>query len=99
MPSAEENTENARDDRYEKCADKQISGNCEGSASFAQAAEIEDSYDDQNAHAERNVVRQQGWNRRDQSTNSRGNAHCGRENVVGEKRSRGKQAGRCAKVE
>jgi len=99
MPSAEENTENARDDRYEKCANKQISRNCESSASFAQAAEVEDSDDDQNAHAERNGVRQQGWNRRDQRTNSRGNPHCGRENVIGEERGCGKQAGTCAEVE
>src|SRR6267143_1171763 len=99
MPSAEENTEKARDDCYEKCADKQISRKCESSASLAQAAEIEDSDEDQNAHAERNGVRLHRWNRRDQSTNSRGNAHCGRENVIGEERGRGKQAGRCAKVE
>ena len=99
MPAAEENTENACDDGNEKCADKKIGGNRESSASFAHAAEIEDGDDDQNAHAERNRVRQQGRNGRDQGTHSRGNAHGGRENVVGEERSRGKQACRCAKIE
>src|SRR5580693_4804329 len=99
MPSAQENAENACDDGNEKCADKQIGGNRESTASLAHTAEIEDSDDDQNAHAQRNGVRQQRWNRRDQSTNSRRDADGGRENVIGEERGRSKQTGRCSEVE
>jgi len=55
MPAAEENAENACDDGYEKCANKQIGRNCESTTCFAHAAEIENSDDDQNANAERNV--------------------------------------------
>ena len=99
MPSAQENTENAHDDGKEKSADKETGGNRESSASFAHTAEIEDGDDDKNADAERNHVRQQGRNRRDQCTDSRGNSHCSRENVIGEERSSSEQARRCAKVE
>jgi hypothetical protein len=65
MASAEERSENARDYGYEKCADKKVCGNREGTASFAHATEVEDGDQDQNAHAERNGVRQQGRNGRD----------------------------------
>jgi len=44
-------------------------------------------------------VRQQGRNCRDQGTDSRGNAHGGRENVIGEQSGRCQQAGRCSEVE
>src|SRR6202521_338928 len=60
---------------------------------------MEDGDDDKNADAERNRVRQQGRNGRDQSTDSRGNAHGGSEDVIGEESGRGQQAGGCAKVE
>ncbi len=99
MPSAEENTDNAGDDGNEKRADKQIGGNREGHAGIAHAAEIEDGDDDQNANAEGNRVRQQRRNGRNQGADSRGNAHGGRKDVIGEQRGRGKQAGRRAKVE
>src|SRR3989441_340906 len=99
MPAAEENTEKARHDGNEKGADKEIGGNREGEAGIAHAAEIEDGDDDKNADAERNRVRQQGRNGRDQGAHSRGNAHGGSEDVIGEERGRGKQAGRRAKVE
>ena len=92
MPTAEENPENACDDGYEKCADKEIGGEREGKTSIAHAAKIEDGDDDQNADAERNRVRQQGRNGRDQSTDSGRNPHGGREDIIGEQRSRGKQA-------
>ena len=92
MTAAEENAENAGDDGNEKRADKKIGGNREDKAGLAHAAQIEDGDDDQNADAERNRVRQQGRNGRDQRADSRGNAHRGRENVVGEERGRGKQA-------
>jgi hypothetical protein len=65
MPSAEENAENACDDGDEKCANKEIGRKRESTTCFAHAAEIEDSDEDQNAHAERNGVRQQGRNGRD----------------------------------
>jgi hypothetical protein len=68
-------------------------GNRESSSGFAHAAEIK------NAHTKRNHVREEGRNGRDQSTDSRGNAHCGRKNVIGKERSRGEQAGRCAEIE
>ena len=58
MASAEEHTENACGNGYEKCADKQVSRKRESSARFAHAAEIENGNDDQDAHAERNGVRQ-----------------------------------------
>ncbi len=74
-------------------------GTAKTSAGLAHAAEIEDGDDDQNADAERNRVRQQGRNGRDQGADSRGNAHGGREDIVGEQRGRGKQARACAKVE
>ena len=99
MAAAEENTENACDDGNEKRADKEIGGNREGQASIAHAAEIEDGDDDQNADAEGDRVRQQGRNGRDQGADSRGNAHGGREDIIGEERGRGKQARTCAKVE
>jgi hypothetical protein len=99
MPAAEENPENACDDGNEKCAHKQIGGDREGEASIADAAEIKDGYDDQNADAENNRLRQQGRNGRDQGTDARGNAHGGREDIIGEECSRGQQACRCAKVE
>ncbi len=92
MPAAEENTENAANDGDEKCADKEIGGNRENNAGLAHAAEIEDGDDDQNADAKRNRVRHQGRNGRDQGTDSRGNAHGGGEDVIGEERGRGKQA-------
>jgi hypothetical protein len=57
MSSAEENAENACDDGYEKCANKQIGRNRESTTCFAHAAEIEDD-DDQNGYAERNGVRE-----------------------------------------
>ena len=98
-PPLSENTENACDDGNEKCANKEIGRNSEGSARFAHAAEIEDGDHDQNADAERDRVRKQGWNCRNQSADSRGNAHGGGENVVGKQRGRGEQAGRCAKIE
>ena len=44
-------------------------------------------------------MRQQGRNGRNQGADSRGNAHGGRENVIGEESGCGKQAGRCAKIE
>ena len=99
MPAAEQNTYNTYHDGNEKRADKEIGGDCEGKAGIAHAAQIEDGDDDQNADADRNRVRQQGRNGRDQGTNACRNAHCGREDVIGEERGRGKQAGTCAKVE
>jgi len=99
MPAAEENTENPYEDGNEKCADKEIGGDREGKTSIAHAAEIEDGDDDQNANAERNRVRQNGRNGRDQGTDSRGNAHGGREDIIGEEGSRGQQACWCTKVE
>ncbi len=99
MPAAEKNTENARDEGDEKRADKEIGGKREGQACVAHAAEIEDGDDDQNADAERNRVRQQGRDGRDQGTDSRGNAHGGSEDVIGEERGGGKQAGGCAQIE
>ena len=99
MPAAEENADNARDDGDEQRADKKIGGNREGQAGVAHAAKIEDGDDDQNADAERNRVRQQGRNGRDQRADSGGNTHGGGEDVVGQQRSRGEQAGRRAKIE
>jgi hypothetical protein len=78
---------------------RQIGGNGEDQASLAHASEIEDGNDDQNADAERNCVRQQGGNSRDQGADSRGNAYGGRQDIVGEERCRGEQACTCAKVE
>jgi len=52
MASAEENTDKARDDGYEKCADEKIGRNREKSARFAYAAKVDDGDDDQNPHAE-----------------------------------------------
>ena len=44
-------------------------------------------------------MRHNGRHGRDQCTDSRGNAHGGREDVIGEERGCGKQTRRCAKVE
>ena len=55
--------------------------------------------DDQNAHAQRNRMRQQRRNGRDQRAHSRGNPHRGREDVVGQQRGRGQQAGGRAQIE
>ena len=99
MPAAEENAKNACDDGDEKRADKKIGGNRESSAGLAHAAKIQDGDDDQNADAKRNRVRQQGRNGRDQGADSRGNAHGGREDIVGEQRGRGQQARGRAQVE
>src|ERR1700674_5384868 len=99
MPAARENTDNARDDGNQKRADKEIGGYREGQAGIAHAAEIEDGDHDQNADAERNRVRQQGRNGGDQGAHSRGNAHGGREDVIGQERSRGKQTGTRPKIE
>ncbi len=71
----------------------------EGKARIAHAAEIEDGDDDKNADANRNRVRQQGRNGRNQSTDSRRNADGGREDVIGQERRRGQQAGRRAQIE
>ena len=98
MPAAEDNAKNAYHDGNEKSTDKEIGGDCEGKTSIAHAAEIEDRDDDQNADAERNCVRQQGGNGRDQGANSCGNAYCGCEDVIGKERGRGKQPGRCAQI-
>ena len=98
MPSTEDHAQNASDDSDEQRAYKQIGRHREHRARLAHAAEIEDSDDDQNAHAKGNHVGQQGRNGRDQSADSRGNSHGGRENVIGKQRGRGQQAGRRAKV-
>jgi len=72
MPAAEEDAENASDDGNEKCADKEIGGNCESKASIAHAAKVEDGDDDQNADADRYRVRQQGWSSGDQGADACG---------------------------
>ena len=94
MTSAEQHPQNARDDRDENRSHKEISRNGENCACFANAAQIEDGDDDQDAHAQWNHVRQQRRNGRDQRAYSRRNAHGGGENVVGQQRCRGQQSRR-----
>src|ERR1700722_4776834 len=99
MTAAEQNPHNASSDGNQKSSDKEISGDREGKAGIANAAKIEDSDDDENTDAERNRMRQQGRNGRDEGADARGNTHGGREDIIRKKRSRGKQTCEWAEIE
>ena len=92
-PPLSEDAEKAASNGDEQRADKKIGGDGEGHAGFAHAAKIQDGDDDQNADAEGDRVRQQRRNRGDQRADAGGNADRGGEDVVGEQRGGGEQAG------
>ncbi len=98
MAAAHHHPHNPSGDRDEQRAHKKIRRNCECRPRLAHAAKIENGNHDQNSHAQRNRVRQQRRNRRNQRAHSRGNTHRGRQDVIREQRRGRQQSRRRAQV-
>src|SRR5271166_4337807 len=99
VPSADEDSDNARDDGNKKRADKHVGGDCESTSGLAHPAKIKNRDDNQNANTKRDHVRQQRGHRRDQSAHSGGNTDRSGKNVIGQQRGRSQQARRRTKIE
>jgi hypothetical protein len=98
MSAGSDDVIDANGDGGGQCADEKIGGEHEGEAGFAQAAEIEDGDDNENADAESDGVRLKTRNGGDERADSGGDTDGRGENVVGEQSGGGKQAGQRAEI-